>query len=240
MRKKISKRTVALFAAALVLLGSSGVMGTRAVPGIRSDIFDRGIETDSLAVQILDNKGSEVGVKYDPEEGLSESKLYTELDETITPGEKYDSKVSVKNTGSADEYVRVVVRKYWTDDNGKNTTVKPEMIELTAATPDDGYSWTAVKESDETTVYYLNKPISGDSTVDLFSAIRINEKVVTEGRKISEESTADGVTTINYRYEFDGLQFNVEAEAQSVQTHSAEEAIKSVWGVDASDVGIDL
>lgn len=237
MKNKISKRTVALFAAALVLLGSGGVMGTRAVPGIQSDIFDRTIETDSLYVQILDNSGAKVGVK---DRELTDNALYTELDEEIVPGEKYESKVSVKNTGSADEYVRVVVRKYWTDDEGKNTEVDPALIELTAASP-EGYKWTAVKEGTETTVYYLNKPISNEEVVDLFSAVRINEKVVTEGRKISEESTTeDGVTTINYRYEFDGLQFNVEAEAQSVQTHSARQAIKSVWGVDASAVGIEL
>lgn len=239
--RKISKKTVALFAAALVLLTSSGVMGTRAVPGIQSDIFDRGIQLDSLAVQILDNSGAEVGVKYEPNTGLEENKLYTELGETIVPGEKYKSKVSVKNTGAADEYVRVVVRKYWTDDEGKKTDVKPELIELALA-ESAGYKWTAVKENTETTVYYLNKMLAaGSDPVDLFSGIRINEEVVTLGRKVkTSETTEDGVTTINYTYEYDGLKFNVEAEAQSVQTHSAEEAIKSVWGVDAGSVGIDL
>lgn len=234
--RKISKKTVALFAAALVLLGSGGVMGTRAVPDIQSDIFDTTIRTDSIAVQILDNKDAEVGVK---DKELTDSKLYTELGDTIVPGEKYESKVSVKNTGAADEYVRVVVRKYWTDDEGKDTEVKPELIELALAEP-AGYKWTKVDETDETSIYYLNKPIASDQIVELFSGIRINEAVVAEGRKVETKETKDGVTTINYTYEYDGLKFNVEAEAQSVQTHNAKDAIKSVWGVDAGSVGIDL
>lgn len=245
---KISKRTVALFAAAMILLGSGGMMGTRAALNAQSDVFDRTIRTNSLAVQILDNSGNPVGVKVNPNEDLTESKLYTELGEKIVPGEKYNSKVSVKNTGDADEYVRVIVRKYWTKPketdgetvNEKVTTLKPELIELTTATS-GGYKWTAKEETEETTIYYLNKPISNNEVVDLFSKIRINEEVVTAGRIVYDDPETTGTTTtINYRYEYDGLQFNVEAEAQSVQTHSPAQAIKSVWGVDAKSVGIDL
>ena len=37
-----------------------------------------------------------------------------------------------------------------------------------------------------------------------------------------------------------GPAVNVEAEVQAVQTHNAAQAIKSVWGVDASETGMNL
>ena len=151
-----------------------------------------------------------------------------------------DSKVSVKNTGAANEYVRVVVRKYWTDNKGKNTTVDPSLIELEPAAP-SGYSWKAVVKTPEETIYYLNNQITGGATVDLFKSVRINEKVATNGRIIYDDPQKEGTTTtINYRYEYEGLKFNVEAEVQAVQTHNAAQAIKSVWGVDASETGMNL
>ena len=232
---KISKRTVALFAAAIVLLGSGGAMGTRAVPAIQSATFGNEIVLDALNVQLL-NDGKEVGAK-----NVTEDRLFAKMAETIIPGEKYDSKVSVKNTGAANEYVRVVVRKYWTDNNGKNTTVDPSLIELTPAAP-EGYSWKAVEKTPEETIYYLNNQIPHDAAaVDLFEGIRINEKVVTNGRIVYDEAQKEGgTTTVNYRYEYDGLKFNVEAEVQAVQTHNAAQAIKSIWGIDPSEGGINL
>ena len=42
-------------------------------------------------------------------------------------------------------------------------------------------------------------------------------------------------TTITTTYEYDGAQFVLEASVDAVQTHNAQSAIKSAWGV---DVGI--
>ena len=69
---KISKRTVALFAAALVLLGSGGVLGTRAVPAIQSATFGNEIVLDGMNVQLL-NDGKEVGADEGVDDGLERS-----------------------------------------------------------------------------------------------------------------------------------------------------------------------
>jgi hypothetical protein len=88
-------------------------------------------------------------------------------------------------------------------------------------------------------IYYYQGKLGIDKSADLFTGIRINETVLTNGRVEAETSqTEGGVTVTNYIYEYDGLTFVVEAEAQGVQTHSADKAIKSVWGVDASVVGL--
>ena len=228
---KISKRTIVLFAAALVLLVSGGSMGTKAVLNITGDPYEAALATDQLAVQITEN-GQEVGVK--DVDDSDEYALFSELKIT-EPGKKYDAKVGVKNTGAADEYVRVVVHKYWIKDDKKGLALSPAYIEPIATS-----KWKVVNNNKEpeTTIYYYQGKLAAGSSADLFTGIRIKEDVLTNGRVKVDEHTEGGVTIINYIYEYNGLQFVVEAEAQGVQTHNADLAIKSVWGVDASVVGL--
>ena len=60
----------------------------------------------------------------------------------------------------------------------------------------------------------------------------ITSKVTTETK------TENGVTTTTTTFNYDGVQFNIEAEVDAVQTHNAADAIKSAWGVDVN-VGED-
>lgn len=231
---KLSKRTIALFAAALVLLVSGGTMGTKAALNVTGNPFDATIQTDTVAVQITEN-GDPVGVKELTDDTDT---IFASVPEKFEPGKTYDANVGVTNTGKADEYVRVVVRKYWMQDNEKSLALSPSYIEPIAAS-----DWKAVKgasgdKETETTIYYYQGKLGAGTSADLFTGIRINEKVLTNGRVETTTSTQGGVTVINYIYEYDGLTFVVEAEAQGVQTHNADLAIKSVWGVDSSVVGL--
>ena len=242
----LSKRTVALLAAALVLLGSSGVMGAKAAPNITANNpYDAQLMLDSVAIDLTEQvAGGEVKTVSDGELTLS--------DETMTVGKVYDDVIGVENNGAADEYVRVIVRRYWTDEKGKRLDLSPEYIEL-AEEP----GWTKVSGiNEEYSIYYLTSPLSNDKTdgknqKTLFTGFRINEAVKTEGKKImigtkeydsdEEAAAAAGAgDVITYTYTYNGVKFNVEAEAQSVQTHNSAEAIRSLWGVDAASVGITL
>ena len=60
-------------------------------------------------------------------------------------------------------------------------------------------------------------------TVD--SAIKAVVETVTTTK---DETT--GMTTIVTTYSYDGLKFVLEAEAEGVQTHNAQDAIHSAWG----------
>ena len=44
--------------------------------------------------------------------------------------------------------------------------------------------------------------------------------------------------TVTTTYKYDGVEFHVDVEADAVQTHNAQDAIKSAWGADASAFGI--
>ena len=239
---KLSKRTTALLAAALVLLGSGGVMGAKAAPNITADSpYDATLQLNSLAVDITEQVagGREVTV--------SDGAFTLTNDKTLSIGKRYDDVISVKNSGAADEYVRVIVRRYWTDADGKRLDLSPEYIDLKETT-----GWTKAKGSNEEySIYYLTNPLKTGETKALFKGFRINEAVKTEGKKImigskeydSDEAAAAAAKegdVITYTYTYDGCKFNVEAEAQSVQTHNSADAIKSLWGVDAKAVGITL
>ena len=224
---KLSKRTIALLAAAVVMFASGGTVGTRAALNVTSDNYDATIATDRISVQLTEN-----GDAVD-----NGGKLYEAVGEKVEPSRTYDDTVGVHNDGEAPEYVRVLVRKYWTDKDGNKTTaLKPEMIETKLA---DGW---IEKDggSDETAIYYLKNQLPVGEDAVLFENLSISKDVMANGEgKTVDSKTEDGKTktVITYTYEYDGYTFNVEAEAQSVQTHHASDAIKSVWGVNASVSG---
>ena len=62
--------------------------------------------------------------------------------------------------------------------------------------------------------------------------VRIDGEVASEARV---ETKGDTITTI---YKYDGVEFHVDVEVDAVQTHNAQDAIRSAWGVDASALGI--
>ena len=104
---KLSKRTIALLAAAVILFAGGGTMETRAALTATSDDYDATIELDQIAIALTENGKI-----------VTDGTLFSSLSgKTFSPGMTYEDSVGVENTGSAPEYVRVIVRKYWTDDN---------------------------------------------------------------------------------------------------------------------------
>lgn len=241
---KLSKRTVALLAATILLLSSGGIMGTNAALNITTEgtrAYDATIATDRLSVALTEN-GDELD---------DEATLFADLQKSgVEPGMPYEETIGVKNNGQADEYIRVVVRKYWTNPEGKkDTDLNPALIQIKETA-----GWTkkpgGKTDNEETTIYYYAKPVSTeDGVINLFESVRIDESIANEktiyfdegeGPKVVEKIPTTGNGTITYKYKYNGYTFNVEAEAQSVQTHNAAKAIRSVWGVDAASVGIEL
>ena len=233
---KASKRTIALFAAALILLSSGGVMGVKAVPAVQSQNYDATMVLDQLHVALVEN-GQQTA--------KNDKLLLTALrDSKLSPGKKYKEEIGAQNTGTADEYVRIVVRKYWTKNGEKNKELTPDLIHLTYGNGDyNTGAWTLNKaeSTDEMAVYYCqSKVAAGQPSPLLFDSVSVDASVLSDFTETTTEvQTESGKKTIyNYEYKYDGFTINVEAEAQAVQTHNAAQAIKSVWGVDASKTGI--
>lgn len=178
---------------------------------------------------------------------------------TVDPGKIYPEKIQAKNGSNIDEFVRLTVRKYWmeekkdaegntvVDDEGnpvmvKSSKLSPDRIKLMYGKNKDPYNRSAWIENEsegtaESKTYYYKTDLSnGETSAPLFDQLMIDATVADLG-KVTEDKieTQDGntkKTVYTYTYQYDGCTFFIEADVQAIQTHNANEAIRSQWGVD--------
>ena len=240
------KPALVLTAAALLLVGST-VGSTRAALTYYSENYSAQMNMQSIGVSLLENDkvvSSRDYVSNNEWKGTSEGTLLTDLlgkDETFTPGKKYNEAISVKNSGTIDTFVRVIITKSWQDEQGnKNTNLSPDLIELNFLTDngweiakDQSYQSEQSDQYKERTVLYYTKALkAGKPTPALSDTLRINPSIASDVTKPVPESEKG--KTITYTYKYNGYTFHIDAEVDAVQTHNAKDAIKSAWGVDVN------
>lgn len=234
-KRSFPKVTVLLLAASAVLLVGSGVGSARAALTYYSENYSVQMNMQSIGVSLVENDQVVSSRDYadaDKWEGTTEGSLLTNLlgkDETFTPGKKYNEAISVTNSGNIDTFVRVIITKSWQDaDGNKNTTLDPQLIELNYLT---GNGWVIAEDQstpERTVLYYTKALPTGESTPALSDTLRINESIASDVNKTVKDNT------ITYTYKYDGYTFHLDAEVDAVQTHNAQDAIKSAWGVDVN------
>lgn len=259
-RKPLSKKTVALAVAAIVLLTFSSFQGTRAALTYYSDEYKGEVSMRNIGITLLEN-GNAVDVRngYNGEGSTQtwntsgdQTLLKDMLDQTdgnLLIGKKYDEKLTVKNSAEINQFVFVSVYKRWVKpvkgadgkdqkDSDGNTVYEPDtfldpaLIELEFVT-DNGWHIIKDKTTAERTVLYYDKSLaSGEETPELLKSITINADVA--GEAVTTETTIGNKTYYKTTYEYNGTKFILEAEAQALQTHNAEEAILSSWGLRAN------
>lgn len=233
--------TVALLSASAVLLIGSAVGSTRAALTYYSDNYSAQMTVSNIGVSLLENGETVSRRDYDSNGEWNETSgaLLADLqEETIVPGKKYDEALAVSNSGSIDSYVRVILNKSWTDSEGStDPNLSPELIDLNLLTDNGWIIDEDASTAERTILYYTNILPAGDTTPALSDTVRIDPAVAD---KVTEEVTTDenGYKTITFTYAYDGYTFELEAEVNAVQTHNAQDAIKSAWGVDV-DVADD-
>lgn len=241
--------TYLMVAAACVLLLCSTIGSTRAALTYYSDNYVAEITVSQIGVSLMENGAAVSSRDYDGDEW----KITTNNDNTDSNGstavsgtlltnmlgegeqlalnKKYAEKLTVQNSGSIDEYVRVRIYRYWMKDGQKVTSLSPELIDLNFTNTD---KW--IKSQDETAecieLFHKGALAAGAETEAFADTIRI------DGRLASEASVETKGNTITTTYKYDGVEFHVDVEVDAVQTHNAQDAIKSAWGVDASELGI--
>lgn len=261
MMKKLMKKPVLLLAMAAVLLLASSVGSTQAALTYYSENYSVQVTVSDIGVTLLEN-GNTVDYrnylqdgKWDTKgEGVQQLTLAALKEgEKLIPGKPYTEALSVKNSGTIDSYVRVILTKSWQHDPNK-TDEKVEYVKDTELTPayielnvPEGNGW--IKDEAASTVerevYYYTRVLPADNdkedgsnvTPALTNTFRINPAVAKELIQTTEGNI------ITYEYKYDGYQCVVEAEVDTVQTHNAADAIKSAWGIDvavAEDGSISL
>lgn len=238
MKKKnriFSPLPVALLSASALLLLGSSVGSARAALTYYSENYAAEVTVSSIGVSLVENGKVVAARDYNHKNDQWNVKSEKLLEDTFTdgkmvPGKVYTENLSVTNSGSIDSYVRVTLYKSWMDQKGnKVTTLSPDLIKLDGL----GQNGWAIDESasteERTVLYYTGIVPAGGSTPSLTNTISVDNSIADKVEKIEG---ADG--TITYKYKYDGYSFHLEAEVDAVQTHSAEDAIKSAWGVDVN------
>nr|WP_300835164.1 hypothetical protein [uncultured Acetatifactor sp.] len=239
LKKKLASPivTIALFAAAAAMLLGSTIGGARAALTYYSESYTSRVQMYNIGVSLLENGtriawrdyGEESDGTWDETEGYLFSNMLQE-DEKFRMGKTYPEVLSVKNSGSIEEYVRVYIYKYWENEDGtKNQELTPDMIALNLVNL--GSDWMIDEEAstEERTVLYYRHILGVDEeSVPFTDTLTVNGVVAA---KVSQVVEINGkYKTIKTIYEYDGVQFGVEVEADAVQTHNAEDAIWSAWG----------
>jgi len=221
--KKFSLLTVllAVLATCLLLVGGIGV--TRAVL-IESDTYSGTLETPDIAIQLNEN-----GTAVSGEDALLKGLF--KAGESLTIGKIYDEVLTVTNTGSADQFARVTLYKYWTDEEGKRVDLDPAYIKLVL-----GEDWAVDETSstpERTVVYYTKVLAPGEESTPLLTKISADSEVsILVAQETVDTQVVDDVTytKIETTYVYDGLSLNLEASADAIQTHHAQDAIEASWG----------
>ena len=233
--------TAVLLSASAVLLIGSTVGSTRAALTYYSENYGAEVTVSNIGVSLLENGETVSRRDYDSNGEWNETSgaLLADLqEETIVPGKEYDEALAVSNSGSIDSYVRVILNKSWTDNEGStDQNLSPELIDLNLLTDNGWIIDEDASTAERTILYYTNILPAGETTPALSDTVRIDPAVAD---KVTEEVTTDenGYKTITFTYAYDGYTFELEAEVNAVQTHNAQDAIKSAWGVDV-DVADD-
>ncbi len=241
LKKTFLTKSFLLFGAAAALLLASTVGSTRAALTYYSENYEMRIEVPSIGVSLVENgsvAGSRnyVGNEWKESGGELLQNMLPGENEKLVLGKKYDEVLKVRNSGTIDSYVRVILYKNWTKDGEKaDTELSPDLIELNLT----GNGWIVDEDAstaERTVLYYTRVLPSGQETSPFSDWIRIAPSI---GDKVTEtRTTADGWTTVMTEFAYDGYRFNIKVEADAVQTHNAAEAVKSAWGVDVS-IGAD-
>lgn len=236
-----NKGTLILALIAVVLLGFSAVGSTRAALTYYSENYTAQMQTYDIGVTLVEKSAqgtknissrdySESDDAWKQTQGALLEDMLEETNGTLVLGRNYTEELSVKNSGNIDEYVRVRIYKNWTKEDGtKETTLAPSLIILNLT--QNGWLVDESASTEERTVlYWPNILKEGETTAPLSDTLKIDESIASKVTKTT--TTEGGLTTITTTFNYDGVQFNVEAEVDAVQTHNAEDAIKSAWGVD--------
>lgn len=242
MKKKIPVVPTVLLSAAALLLAGSTVGSTRAALTYFSENYSASVNISQIGISIEENGETVSSRDYagndqweETSTSLFSNLLDTEKGEALALGKKYDDSITIKNSGSIDTFVRAVVTRSWQDREGnKDTSLDPELIHLNFLTENGWQIDESASTPERTVLYYTNLLAPGQSTPELLGqdALSIDSSVGTKVNQ-TETQTEDG-TVITTEYAYDGYSFQVEIEADAVQTHNAADAIKSAWGVDVN------
>ncbi len=245
MKKKIKSfllKPAFLLSAAALLLAASALGSAQAALTYYSENYSAQMNISSIGVSLMENDQrvsyrdyEHQGDSWNQGQGkLLEHLLDEEKEKKIIPGKEYREQISVSNSGDIDTYVRVILYKDWQDADGRrDTSLSPDLINLKLNLGRDWIIDERASTAERTVLYYTGVLPAGESTGYLSKTLKINSDIATKANE-TVSVNEQGYKTITTEFAYDGYRFNLTAEVDAVQTHNAQDAIKSAWGVDVN------
>ena len=204
--------TAAFFVLGVALILFGAVNAILAAPKIQSSDYKAQMTLSHVKTELIEN---EQGVEGD-------GKMLVNLlpaGKGFEFGTEYKEEIKAKNNGDVDEYVRIKIRKFWTDDKGKRVDLEPAMIELGLG---EGWNQDNAASTAEEMVFYYNDILkAGEETPAVVKTIRVNPDVLYKLKSAQDQQD-------DYLYQ--NMKFNLDATVEAVQTHNGEDAMISAWG----------
>lgn len=229
-----------LLVMAVGLLLGTGVSGTRAALTYFSPRHQTRLQLSRIGVSLLEN-GEVVSFRdYDQNGNWEQTNnndnnagpLLENLlgrDEKFVIGKRYPETIAVRNSGEISEFVRVVVTRYWVDENGqKITTVSPNLIDIRFINENVWLRDKASSTPEREVYYYRDLLEPGQTSEPLTDSFKVDAKL--QEHKTVKEEVVDGNKKTTITYTYDKMQFCLEASVDAVQEHNAQDAIESSWG----------
>ncbi|MGI5873563.1 MAG: hypothetical protein ACOX8R_02750 [Bacillota bacterium] len=235
-----TKTTGLMFVLAAALLLFAGVGGARAALAYYSDTYTAEVQMFDIGVSLLERTDPAADYNIIASRnysGAGDGRWVTQSGalletmlgdgESLVPGKVYPEYVAASNSGTINEFVRITIRKYWTDAEGaKRPDLSPDLITIGYAANSGWTEDTSSATAERRVFYYNNVLLPGAETNALTESVSISGSVAT---KVTQTRSADG-KTITTTYDYDGVRFVLEAEVDAVQDHNAADAALSAWG----------
>lgn len=197
------------------------------------------VEMSSIGTSIVENGVVVANRNYGSDDKWDETsgilfRNIVDVNGNLKIGKKYPYEISVKNSGEIDTYVRIILKKsMYNKDGEKATDLSLDALDLHLLNSDDWIVDETVTTKDRMVMYYKKILLVGETTTSLTDYIRIDDSILwkAEEKNITEKN---GYATIMMDYTYDGISFAIDIEADAVQTHNAEDAIRSAWGRDVT------
>ena len=243
--KGVTLGNLALFAAAGLLLLGSSIGSARAALTFFSQTYTSRVQMHNIGVSLLENGAFIAWRDYDTEEAngkwnvntvpVEQRLLQNMLDEgeNFRMGKAYPEELSVHNSGTIDQYVRVNVYRYWVKVKEDGTEEKlqdlaPDLIDLNLVNQDHWILDRDAATAERFVLYYDSILPAGETTPIFSDTLTVDG--LAAGHVSQDKVTENGYTTITTTYDYEGVEFRLEVEVNAVQTHSAQDAILSSWG----------
>lgn len=237
MKKKSRSRALAVAvlvaAAALICFGTVGVV--QAAPRIQSQDYKAEVKLTDIHTALCESSKADDAldafVVRRGDDDLLTTMLSDNGDTELKVGKKYVERLAARNTVTRDasvrkqaepipEYVRVSVRTYWKDANGKDLKLDPKYVKLEFVT-DNGWTIDKVASTTERTVLYYDKILApGETSTEFVKSLTIDPAI---NQAISQQDGAES-------YDYEGMKFYIDARVDAVQDHNGTDAMTSAWG----------